>query len=316
MITNVGEKVADISDIYEKENNSLKVMYINENVDKYREIVRPIKLGKGNFETGYPFYIKADETGVLPIIDEQLRYNNDLRIAQENSKTKIWPCETCLRRNGDKMPDLKQICKPCTKVINELKPRKVINRLPDIDAWFICEDGSLIESSEIIKKELTKQGFSTSDVDPIKTINDLEEITYDLKNGIMPKKSLPIDTHIIEYSELMKKIKSLPDEIAEGIVYEHIPFIPIHPLSLRKDWQYDDTAYNFVHDFISSFTEDSDFFDDKMLKAIKSVREKLKSTYTIEELYNVLLETGNDATIRRQKHPVLKKSFEERIKSW
>lgn len=316
MTTSIGEIVADISDTYEKENGNLKITYINKNITKYRNIVRLIKTSKGNFGTGYPFYINFNQMDKLPVIEEQLRYNNELRLAQQSVKSKVWPCETCLRRNGDIMPDLKQICKPCTKVKSELKPRKVINRLPDIDMWFICEDGTLLESSKILEEELKQAGFYTSDVDPVKTIHDLAEITDELKTGIMPKKYLPIDTHIIEYSELMKKIKSLSDEIAEGFTYEHIPYIPIHPLSLRKNWQYDDMAYNFVHDFISSFTEDYVYFDEKMLSTIRSVRKNLKSTYSIDELYNVLLDTGCESTRRRQKNPVLRKSFEERVKSW
>ena len=30
------------------------------------------------------------------------------------------------------MPDLKRICKPCPQVKDSIKPRKVINRLPDV----------------------------------------------------------------------------------------------------------------------------------------------------------------------------------------
>lgn len=316
MTTSIGELVAEISDTYEKENGSIKLTYINKNISEFRNIVRFIKNSKGNFGTGYPFYINYTKMDKLPIIEEQLRYNNELRMAQKKSKSSIWPCETCLRRNGESMPDLKQICKPCTKIIDELKPRKVINRLPDIDMWMICEDGTLEESSQILKNELMNAKFTTSDVDPVKTIEDLAGITDQIKSGIMPEKLLPIDAHIIEYSDLMKKVKSLPDEIALGFTYGYTPYIPIHPLSLRKDWQYDDVAYNFVHDFISSFTEDNACFDDKMLSTIKAIRKNLKSTYRIDELYEVLLKTGCPSTVRRQENPVLRKSFEERIKSW
>ena len=75
-------------------------------------------------------------------------------------------------------------------------------------------------------------------------------------------------------------------------------------------------AYNFVHDFLSSFTEDDMSFDQKMLDTIYSVRKNLQSTYTIEELYSVLLKPGSESTVRRQQDPVLQKSFKERVQSW
>lgn len=316
MTTGIGKIVADISDIYEKENGSIKITYINKNISEFRKIARLIKTSMGNFATGYPFYINFTQMEELPIIEEQLRYNHELRLAQANVSTQIWPCEICLRRNGEIMPDLKQICKPCTKICDELKPRKVINRLPDMDMWLICKDGTLNETSKILGEELIKNGFNTSDVDPVKTIHDINEITNELKSGIVPGKLLPIDAHIIEYGSLMKNIQSLPDEIASGVNYEYIPYIPIHPLSLRKKWQYDDMAYNFVHDFLSSFTEDHVGFDQNLLNILESVRKNLKSTYTQEELYDILLKTGCESTIRRHQNPILKKSFEERIKSW
>ena len=43
----------------------------------------------------------------------------------------------------DIMPDLKIVCKPCPNMIDSLKPRKIINRLPDLDMWLVCEDGSI-----------------------------------------------------------------------------------------------------------------------------------------------------------------------------
>lgn len=75
-------------------------------------------------------------------------------------------------------------------------------------------------------------------------------------------------------------------------------------------------AYNFVHDFLSSFTEDNVGFDKKLLDTIKSVRKNLKSTYTTDELYDILLKTGCESTVRRQQDPVLQKSFKERVQSW
>lgn len=40
--------------------------------------------------------------------------------------------------------------------------------------------------------------MSTSDKNPINTIEELEEVTEQLKQGIMPTSYLPIDCHIVE----------------------------------------------------------------------------------------------------------------------
>ena len=91
------------------------------------------------FGTGYPFYVlDSNLEGQLPIIKEQLRYNNELY--KESKYVQQWLCEECLKLNSKQMPDLKQICKPCPQVKDSIKPRKVVNRLPDIDMWMICGD--------------------------------------------------------------------------------------------------------------------------------------------------------------------------------
>jgi len=124
----------------------------------------------------------------LPVIDEQIRYNNELVEHAESEGDTEWKCSKCLDKNYDNMPNLKKICGPCTYVDCKLKPRKFINRLPDIDMWMICEDGKLIETSEELTKFLDGFGMTTSDINPIRTIRDVKEISDNIREGIMPKK--------------------------------------------------------------------------------------------------------------------------------
>ena len=65
------------------------------------------------------------------------------------------------------MPDLKQVCKPCPNMLDELKPRKIINRLPDLDMWLVCEDGCIEIAQDELSSLLEKYNMHTSDVDPI-----------------------------------------------------------------------------------------------------------------------------------------------------
>lgn len=315
MLEHIGEYTATVSDKFEKANSPIKNKYLKVNIKKFREIVGKIKFNRGSFGTGYPFYaVNPRLSKQLPIIAEQLRYNDELRKVEEEVGSRLWTCETCLRRNGESMPDLKQICRPCPKIDDRLKPRKIINRLPDLDMWLVCEDGKLQDSAELLEELLAKNGFKTSDINPVQTIYDMGEIVEALENGTLPRQLLPIDAHIVEYSELMKKINKIPDEIASGFMYDHIPYIPIHPLSLRKKWQKDDEAYNFVHDFLSSLTENN--FDGDMQAALIAARRALASTYSADELYEILLTTGTESTVRRHQTKELRKNFDERINAW
>lgn len=74
------------------------------------------------------------------------------------------------------MPDLKTICKPCPNVPDLLKPRKLINRLPDLDMWVVCEDGKVEETQKELIILLDNYNMRTSDVNPILTIDDISRM--------------------------------------------------------------------------------------------------------------------------------------------
>ena len=131
-------------------------------------------------------------------IKEQIRYNNELIKYAQKSHEETWTCGECLPKNYGEMPDLKQVCKPCPNMEDELKPRKVINRLPDIDMWMVCVDGHIEEAQQQLSALLLQKGMYPSDLNPIQSIKDMKEITEYLKNGAMPRKFLPVDAHINE----------------------------------------------------------------------------------------------------------------------
>lgn len=308
-------QVANISNDFEKTNTELKRLYLLENIKKYHEITSQISATKGTFGTGYPFYVLGKHLeGTLPIIDEQLRYNEELISAATGCKYSNWKCAHCLGENGTKMPDLKAICRPCHNIDDALKPRKLINRLPDIDFWLVCETGKIEETKEKLLQLFTEQGMFPSDIDPIQTIEEVGEITADLKKGIMPTKWLPLDVHIIEYDTLYKLIQELPSILAEAKTTGKVPYLPIHPLSLRKKWQQDDEPYNFVLDFLLSLTDYD--FEPSLKQVLEQTREILAKTYTIDELYEIMLSSGPESVARRQQTKQLELAFKERIKSW
>lgn len=306
---------ANISTEYEKANTDLKRRYLISYIKLYNYIAYKADHTCATFGTGYPFYaLGKNLEGNLPIINEQIRYNNDLIGHVINSEYEKWNCAECLSKCGKYMEDLKGICKPCPNMDNELKPRKIINRLPDMDLWIVSESKDNKELQETLIKLYKENNIQPSDLNPLNTIKDIEEITRDLKNGKMPSKFIPLDAHIIDKKTLYELIEKTPYELKKSIENKTIPFLPIHPLSYRKKWQYDDTAYNFVHDYLSSLTEFN--FNGDLKNILMETRKYIAETYSMEQLYNILLASGPESVKRRHKTLELKNCFEERINSW
>lgn len=310
------DDVADTSNYFEVCNTELKRQYIIKNIELFNTISQEISGCQGTFGTGYPFYALGENLeGTLPVIEEQIRYNNELYYAAESSKHRYWNCAQCLNTKGQFMPDLKIICKPCPNMDNELKPRKIINRLPDLDMWFVCKENQADKVKVELATLFQQVGLYTSDIDPLKTITDFKEITNDLLADKIPKKYLPIDAHIIEEEALYNLISVVPDELKNFDKESNIiPYLPINPLSYRKKWQHDDEAYNFIHDYLSSLTEYN--FNNGLRDKLIETRDIIINSHSVEELYEILIASGPESVSRRHNTLALKRVFEGRVSSW
>lgn len=313
-MNNIGSLVADISDTIEKENTAVKLEYFKKNINTFIETVNKLSTCNGIFGTGYPFYA-TDELlkRKLFIIKEQLRYNNELRNVAQTQTDSEWKCEKCLLEYGDKMPDLKSICKPCPNINAELKPRKVINRLPDLDIWTILEDNTTKQSCEYLTEHLYKAGFKTSDVDPVDAINRCKNIAFKLKSGLIPDVLLPLDTHVIEKSELINCLLNLKEEIVK-YSDDYIPYISIHPLSLRKTWHKDDTGYNFIHDFLYGFTPFN--LNKEIEEVLIDVRKFVVNEFDVDTLFDIARATGAPVVQKRNDNQEIKELFKEKMETW
>ena len=130
----------------------------------------------------------------------------------------------------------------------------------------------------------------------------------------MPSRTLPLDPHIIDYETFTSLIASVPSIIEQAIESGEVPYLPIHPVSLRKTWQQDDEPYNFIYDYLSALT---DFNVDKDLKKLLTeTRKFIATTYSTEQLYNLLIQAATEPNKRRNKELALKRNFERRIESW
>lgn len=308
-------KVEKASTEFEKTNTELKRKYLLWNITAFNSIASAVSVSKGSFGTGYPFYaLDKNLQGELPIIQEQIRYNRQLVKDGEHLKDVRWLCENCLKEKYYQMPDLKLICKPCPNMIDKLKPRKIINRLPDIDMWLVCEDGGIQKAEEELSILLEKNSMITSDVNPLLAIDNVSKISELLKNGIKPKIFLPIDAHIIEYSQLKKLIEQLPKLLEDAKKSQQKPYLPIHPRSYRKQWQYDDEAYNFICDFLAAFTEFN--FSKELQESLDRSRLEVATKYTPNELFDFFLQSTTNSTFRRFQSIELEELFLKRVKGW
>ena len=309
------EKTVNASNKFELTNTELKRQYIISNIILYNAIAQSISECKGTFGTGYPFYaLNPDLTGALPIINEQLRYNNQLLEEAKTSTFDRWRCLECLKEKGITMENLKVMCKPCPGMDDELKPRKVINRLPDMDLWMMCDADKIETIKDPLQEALQRAGYKTSDVDPVSSIMDVCEIAETLQSGKMPKKKLPIDTNLKDAATLYALVYQIPDILDHSFRHGRIPYLPIHPLSLRKKWQKDDTAYNYVHDFLCSFTMLD--MDPKMQKLVNEVRQYVAKKYDFNTLYQWTITTGTASVPRRFETPALKEYSRKKFESW
>ena len=199
-------------------------------------------------------------------------------------------------------------------MIDKLKPRKIINRLPDLDMWLVCEDGCVEKAQEELTTLLKKYDMRTSDIDPLLTIEDVEQISKLLKSGKKPGIFLPIDPHIMEYSALKELIEQVPKTLNDAKSNGKKPYLPIHPKSYRKQWQYDDEAYNFIYDFLSAFTSFN--FLEELQQSLDKSRLEIATNYTPEELFDFLLQSATPANFRRFQSMHLENYFFKRVESW
>ena len=314
-IESITRRVEGASTNFEKTNTDLKRRFLLWNIESFNIIASKVTGNKGTFGTGYPFYaLDENMEGTLPIIGEQIRYNRQLVKDGVPVQKSIWQCKYCLEEKYSTMPDLKKICKPCPNMLDSLKPRKIINRLPDMDLWVVCEDGGIEKAQEEMTKLLNSIRMCSSDINPITSIEYVERIADMLKEGKMPNTFLPIDAHIIEYSAIKRLIEQVPAELRTAKERGKVPYLPIHPKSYRKNWQYDDEAYNYIYDYLSAFTPFN--FSEDLQQTLEESRKKVISDNTPEQLFGFLLASATKANFRRFQSIELENCFINKVIGW
>lgn len=314
-IKDLTERVESMSTNFEKNNTELKKRYLIWNIDSFNKIASRVSVWKGTFGTGYPFYaLDENLEGNLPIISEQVRYNRQLVRDGKPVQKSIWLCKECLDKKYKDMPDLKKICRPCPNMIDSLKPRKIINRLPDVDMWLICKDGCVEQAQDELVFLMKEINWNTSDRAPMSTLDDIEQISKMISEGKFPKIFLPIDMHIMEYSTMKKLIEDVPDVLKKSEETGIVPYLPIQPKSYRKCWQYDDEAYNYIFDFLASFTPFN--FSNELQESLSKSRKTVASCFSRDELFDLLMKAASKSAFKRFQQVELEEYFLNKMDKW
>ena len=176
------------------------------------------------------------------------------------------------------------------------------------------QDDKVEEAKRVMVELFKSYGMHTSDVDPVGTVDEIEEIVTQLEEGRMPSKMLPLDVHIISYSEFASLLDEIPFAICNAMDNNVTPYLPIHPQSLRKTWQYDDTAYNFVLDFLLSMTPFN--WEKKLDRKLRLSRMVIGDMFTEDDLKAILEKVAPDSVKRRMETKQLQKRYESRVSAW
>lgn len=311
----------------------IKKKYIQANYDLYREVGRASQHAVASFTTGYPGYNLS-----LKEIDEQYRYNHELlkQIQALGIASMQWKCGGCLIKNYEKMPNLKQVCYPCTNTPAEVKPRKILNRLPDLDIWYVYDDSEAFNSHpndlgienrlmlmDELQTELAKRNMHTSDISPITTINEMAEVSKALKNFSMPNIHLPVDVHIVGLEYLKNLIQNVPQYMALKLSNTSSENLKINPDSLRKTWEFDSDGYNFVFDFLLSFSviplsklnRNYPYTqkEKELIELVNMIRSQVVQIFDEEEIMKVLLSVSGAPAQRRLQSQSLLDEFYTKI---
>lgn len=263
----------------------------------------------GTFGTGYPFYARKDDGGVHAI-EEVSRFVESIRQDLNNDRARQfgrWPCHLCDMAND--LPDFKKFCKPCDDV--DFKPRDLFKALPDLDYWIVVDDmdeASIDALQQTSTDALREAGFYTSDSNIDKAVNKtMNAVQPDAAGRYNPRFMLPVDTHMVTKSTLIDCLEATPDAITSSA------FVPIAPFSLRKDWGGTDNGYDFIKDFLFSFTENS-FKDSELTNKLVEARQ---AAYAVVHSNPADYVAARASKEKRQLETAgVRDCLEKRISSW
>lgn len=280
--------------------------YLSKQFEDFQEIVSRIPGSIGIFGTGHPFYA-TKETGAIVPIEEVNRYIETYKnTALEEARKNIgpWVCTICQTEKS--LPDLKEFCKPCNKVV--LRPRDIFKALPDLDFWAIA-DSNNPEYLSTLQSNLHRAGFFQSDVNIARSIQDTNTVMDTLARGYIPKERFPIDVHVITAENFHNALSGVRDKInLYGKNKEESLFVPISPMSLHVVWESTDKPYDFMKDYLFSFTPGK--VSDLLASDIRHTDEIVRKFLDQDDIYSIVARHKKEE--RQLQTPDVRKILENR----
>jgi hypothetical protein len=296
----------DLARQFNADQSLIKGDYLRAQFDSFAEAASWMPGYQGVFGTGYPFYAERED-GTVVAIDEIDRFVGTIRdkaASDEMRGVGAWVCGAC--QVATEHRDLKERCRPC--VDTTLKPRDVFKALPDLDFWVIVDENNpYIEG--LLQTYMQRAGFQQSDADIYYSIKDTKSVLEGLQQGEQPEKRLPIDLHVITVSQLKQALTGVQDAVKTGDMY-----VPIAPRSLHVVWETVDEPYDFMKDFIFSFTP-KDIAHEELGEMITETR-KLVLQHIGPKLAEEVVKSAHPKERRQLGTPELGKLLLDRIESW
>lgn len=300
-------KSLDLAIDFNNDRSNRKGEYLAAQFEDFTQAASWVPGYKGAFGTGYPFYAQRDDGSVVAV-EEISRFISETKVrAKEDEASRVgeWACGMC--QIAVEHVDLKQKCKPCTAQV--LKPRDMFKALPDLDYWIVVEqDSPHVEGAA--SSILQRAGFQQSDADIYFAVHDTIEVLTALKGGREPRARLPLDLHIVTVDQLKGALLKVQTATSQGFKDK----VPISPRSLHIVWEDVDEPYDFLKDFLLSFTVGG-ILDPELGAMIKQTQEIVAAHSTPKQVIDAL-RLMHPKEQRQLETKELQTLLQRRLESW
>lgn len=249
------------------------ISYLVQESDDVANLLSSIEGYVVMFSTGFPFY--AIDKNKKPILVEEIgsfiEDTKQLTDKDEMKNPEEWNCPVCQKRYN--LPNINEYCKPCEQVY--LKPRKIISTIPDLDVTILLEKPNLEIEAEM-KARLVDLGYTQSDIDIYRSIQETHEVLECLRAGSQTKVKFPIDLHIWTRDDFDRCL----EKMNRGETKIEIP-----TRSLHTDWV--DDKMDFWFDFVFSLTPNISR-DKSINMRIQEARRILVNRYSMDEIITLV----------------------------
>jgi hypothetical protein len=128
--------------------------------------------------------------------------------------------------------------------------------------------------------------------------------------GEIPSSRLPLDLHVVEKDMLLQSFAEVVPQLLQS---ETPGYIPIAPRSLHVNWEKTPVPYNFLKDFLFSFTPSS-WKDEELRIALAETRRNAKPLIKEDIVDRVIAITPKEGRMLNTQG--IRQNLEDRVADW